>query len=56
MSVVGFDVGTLNSVIAVARGGGVDVICNEVSDRITPTMVSFDAKRRFIGDAAKTQV
>lgn len=55
MSVVGFDFGTQNSRIAVVRGGGVDVICNEVSDRATPSMVSFDAKRRFAGDASRTQ-
>jgi hypothetical protein len=68
MSVVGFDVGSLRSVVAVARSGGVDVICNEVSDRSTPyfihpwyilcfsSMVSFDSSRRHIGEAAKTQV
>lgn len=55
MSVVGFDFGTQNSRIAVVRGGGVDVICNEVSDRATPSMVSFDVKRRFAGDASRTQ-
>lgn len=55
MSVVGIDLGSLNSVIAVARSGGVDVICNEVSDRATPSMVSFDKTRRYIGDAARTQ-
>ena len=36
MSVVGFDFGSQNSRIAIIRGGGVDVICNEVSDRSTP--------------------
>lgn len=36
MSVVGIDIGSLRAVVAVARAGGVDVICNEVSDRATP--------------------
>lgn len=36
MSVVGFDVGSSRAVVAIARAGGVDVICNEVSDRATP--------------------
>lgn len=36
MSVVGLDIGTQNSVIAVARNKGVDVITNEVSNRATP--------------------
>ena len=36
MSVVGVDFGTQSTRIAVVRAGGVDVICNEVSDRATP--------------------
>ncbi|KAG2221687.1 hypothetical protein INT45_002725 [Circinella minor] len=55
MSVVGFDVGNLQAVISVARNRGIDVICNEVSNRATPSLVSFGVKQRFIGEAAKTQ-
>ncbi|KAI9788046.1 MAG: adenyl-nucleotide exchange factor sse1 [Peltula sp. TS41687] len=55
MSVVGVDLGTLNTVIAVARNRGVDVITNEVSNRATPTLVGFGPKSRYIGEAAKTQ-
>lgn len=44
MSVVGFDVGSLRAVVAVARAGGVDVICNEVSDRATPYVCSSYAQ------------
>ncbi|KAI9301477.1 heat shock protein 70 family [Cunninghamella echinulata] len=55
MSVVGFDLGNLQSVIAVARNRGIDVICNEVSNRATPSLVSFGPKQRFLGEAAKTQ-
>ncbi|CAM0141148.1 adenyl-nucleotide exchange factor sse1 [Umbelopsis sp. WA50703] len=55
MSVVGIDFGNLNSVIAVARNRGIDVICNEVSNRATPSLVSFGPKQRFIGEPAKTQ-
>lgn len=36
MSVVGFDFGNVNSVIAVAQKGGVDIIANEASNRKTP--------------------
>lgn len=49
------DFGTQNSVIAVARNKGVDVITNEVSNRATPSLVSFGSKSRFLGEAAKTQ-
>ncbi|MDI1485321.1 MAG: adenyl-nucleotide exchange factor sse1 [Ramalina farinacea] len=55
MSVVGVDFGTLNTVIAVARNRGVDVITNEVSNRATPTLVGFGPKCRYLGEAAKTQ-
>lgn len=56
MSVVGFDFGHQTSVIAVARGGGIDTIANEVSNRLTPSMVSFGAKERFIGESALNQL
>jgi len=55
MSVVGIDFGTLQSVIAVARNRGIDVICNEVSSRATPSLVSFGSKQRYLGESAKTQ-
>ncbi|KAI6853871.1 Heat shock protein [Hortaea werneckii] len=55
MSVVGLDFGTQNAVIAVARNKGVDVVTNEVSNRATPSMVSFSPRCRFLGEGAKTQ-
>ncbi|KAI9765353.1 MAG: adenyl-nucleotide exchange factor sse1 [Geoglossum simile] len=55
MSVVGIDLGTLNTVIAVARNRGVDVITNEVSNRATPSQVGFGPKSRYLGEPAKTQ-
>ncbi|KAF9432725.1 adenyl-nucleotide exchange factor sse1 [Entomortierella beljakovae] len=55
MSVVGIDFGNLQSIIAVARNRGIDVICNEVSNRFTPSLVSFGPKQRYIGETAKTQ-
>lgn len=55
MSVIGVDFGTLNTVIAVARNRGVDVITNEVSNRATPSLVGFGPKCRYLGEPAKTQ-
>ncbi|OAA54804.1 heat shock protein hsp88 [Niveomyces insectorum RCEF 264] len=55
MSVVGVDFGTMNTVVAVARNRGVDVITNEVSNRATPSLVGFGPKARYLGEAAKTQ-
>ncbi|KAF9907431.1 adenyl-nucleotide exchange factor sse1 [Lobosporangium transversale] len=55
MSVVGIDFGNLQTIIAVARNRGIDVICNEVSNRFTPSLVSFGPKQRYLGETAKTQ-
>ncbi|KAI0663667.1 heat shock protein [Cubamyces menziesii] len=54
MSVVGIDFGALHSKIGVARHRGIDIIINEVSNRQTPSLVSFGPKQRAIGEPAKT--
>lgn len=54
MAVVGIDFGSLHSKIGVARRKGIDIIVNEVSNRQTPSLVSFGPKQRSIGEAAKT--
>jgi heat shock protein 4 len=51
MAVYGVDLGNLNSVIAVTRNGGIDVIINEVSKRETSAFVSLTDQERFIGEA-----
>ncbi|GLB45075.1 putative heat shock protein 70 family protein [Lyophyllum shimeji] len=55
MAVVGFDFGTLHSLVGVARHRGIDIIANEVSNRATPSLIGFGPKQRAIGEAAKTQ-
>ena len=47
MSVVGFDVGNEICYVAVARGGGIETIVNEYSDRKTP-WVSLKLKLKLI--------
>lgn len=51
MSVVGFDFGNENCVIAVAKQSGIDVLLNDESKRETPAVVSFGKKQRFMGFA-----
>ena len=53
-SVVGIDFGNLASKIGVARHRGIDIITNEVSNRQTPSLISFTPRQRHIGEAAKT--
>ena len=36
MSVVGFDIGNYKSSVGLARAGGIEIVANEYSDRITP--------------------
>ena len=53
-SVVGLDIGNSSSKIGVARARGVDIVTNEVSNRSTPSLVSFGQKARAIGEGAAT--
>ena len=52
-SVVGFDIGSENCYIAVARQGGIEVILNDYSQRTTPAYVLLGGKQREIGVSAK---
>lgn len=54
-SVVGIDLGNEKSKVGLARNRGIDIICNEVSNRTTPSLVAFGARNRTIGESAKTQ-
>ncbi|KAL9678679.1 hypothetical protein QQ045_016528 [Rhodiola kirilowii] len=49
MSVVGFDIGNENLVIAAVKQRGIDVLLNEESNRETPAVVCFGEKQRFLG-------
>ncbi|KAL2322644.1 hypothetical protein Fmac_027023 [Flemingia macrophylla] len=51
MSVVGFDIGNENCVIAVVRQRGIDVLLNYESKRETPAVVCFGEKQRLLGSA-----
>ena len=51
MSVVGFDIGNENCVIAAVKQRGVDVLLNDESRRETPAVVCFGEKQRFLGSA-----
>ncbi len=54
--VIGIDLGTTNSVVAVMEGGQPTVIPNEEGGRTTPSVVAFtDEGERLVGAAAKRQ-
>ena len=54
--VIGIDLGTTNSVVAVMEGGQPTVIPNEEGGRTTPSVVAFtDDDERLVGAVAKRQ-
>jgi molecular chaperone DnaK len=54
--IIGIDLGTTNSVVAVMEGGEVKVIPNQEGHRLTPSVVAFtDKGDRLVGEPAKRQ-
>jgi molecular chaperone DnaK len=54
--IIGIDLGTTNSVVAVMEGGEAKVIPNQEGNRLTPSVVAFtDKGDRLVGDPAKRQ-
>src|SRR5262245_35258357 len=54
--VIGIDLGTTNSVVAVMEGGQPEVIVNQEGSRLTPSVVGFAKdSERLVGQVAKRQ-
>ena len=53
---IGIDLGSKNSVIAVVKGGGIEVIMNDLSNRATPSVVGFTPKQRSNGEAGYSKI
>ena len=54
--IIGIDLGTTNSCVAIMEGGEPKVIANVEGNRTTPSVVAFtDNEERLVGQVAKRQ-
>lgn len=53
--IIGIDLGTTNSCVAVMEGGDPKVIANSEGSRTTPSVVAFKDGEIIVGDSARRQ-
>ena len=56
-TIVGIDLGTTNSLVAIMKGERPEIIANEQGKRLTPSVVGLDKNGKLhVGETAKNQL
>ena len=53
---IGIHLGLKNSCVGIWKNNKVEIIPNEIGEKTTPSVVSFDGKERLVGKAAKEKI
>ena len=53
---IGIHLGLKNSCVGIWKNNKVEIIPNEIGEKTTPSVVSFDGKERLVGKAAKVKM
>ncbi|AFZ79106.1 DnaK family member protein [Theileria equi strain WA] len=56
MPVIGVDIGSSTSTVATISKGAIDIVLNDVSQRYTPTCLSYAPLQRLFGDQSQSQI
>jgi len=54
LSVVGIDLGNMDSIVAMAKSKKIEVLTSDTGKRKSPSVISFDGKERRMGASAKS--
>ena len=56
MALLGIDIGDQTCFVGAVLCGGIEILTNDIADRLTPSIVSFRDKYRQMGSSARSQI
>ena len=54
--IIGIDLGTCNSSVAIFQNGKVEILPNDFDEKTTPSYVAFTETQKLVGNIAKNQM